>query len=197
MAAADAKAVEGGVGRRQGDGIQLVSVAATHSTNPAGASIRRPTSGRDSAKLGWRTAKTDLALTMAFAYNTLTGNGIQDYRLLANRLFERLHHPRHHRQSLSVFQFHRAAQLQRHTDIFRQCVVPVHPHGGDQRQCQQRLVRRTGLSAQRGGPGGADGCRIYRISHQRRERIQHSVSVLDLHRECAAAHRSRRDVRRR
>ncbi len=34
------------------------------------------------AKLGWRTAKTDLALTMAFAYNTLTGNGIQDYRLL-------------------------------------------------------------------------------------------------------------------
>jgi outer membrane receptor protein involved in Fe transport len=34
------------------------------------------------AKLGWRTAKTDIALTMAFAYNTLTGNGIQDYRLL-------------------------------------------------------------------------------------------------------------------
>jgi outer membrane receptor protein involved in Fe transport len=33
-------------------------------------------------KLGWRTAKTDLALTMTFAYNTLTGNGIQDYRLL-------------------------------------------------------------------------------------------------------------------
>jgi outer membrane receptor protein involved in Fe transport len=33
-------------------------------------------------KLGWRTDKTDLALTMAFAYNTLTGNGIQDYRLL-------------------------------------------------------------------------------------------------------------------
>lgn len=33
-------------------------------------------------RLGWRTEKTDLALTMAFAYNTLTGNGIQDYRLL-------------------------------------------------------------------------------------------------------------------
>jgi outer membrane receptor protein involved in Fe transport len=33
-------------------------------------------------KLGWRTAKTDFALTSAFAYNTLTGNGIQDYRLL-------------------------------------------------------------------------------------------------------------------
>lgn len=35
-------------------------------------------------KLGWRTGKTDLALTMSFAYNTLTGNGLQDYRLLQN-----------------------------------------------------------------------------------------------------------------
>jgi len=33
-------------------------------------------------KLGWRTDKTDLALTISFAYNTLTGNGIQDFRLL-------------------------------------------------------------------------------------------------------------------
>ena len=35
------------------------------------------------ARLGWRTAKTDLALTMGYAYNTLTGNGLQDYRLFA------------------------------------------------------------------------------------------------------------------
>ena len=34
------------------------------------------------ARLGWRTAKTDLALTMSYAYNTLIGNGVQDYRLL-------------------------------------------------------------------------------------------------------------------
>lgn len=33
-------------------------------------------------KIGWRNARTDLALTMTFGYNTLTGNGIQDYRLL-------------------------------------------------------------------------------------------------------------------
>ena len=33
-------------------------------------------------KLGWHTDKTDLALTMSFAYNTLTGNGLQDYRVL-------------------------------------------------------------------------------------------------------------------
>jgi outer membrane receptor protein involved in Fe transport len=35
------------------------------------------------ARLGWRTVKTDLALTMSYAYNTLIGNGVQDYRLLA------------------------------------------------------------------------------------------------------------------
>ena len=34
-------------------------------------------------RLGWRTNKTDLALTMSYAYNTLIGNGLQDYRLLA------------------------------------------------------------------------------------------------------------------
>jgi outer membrane receptor protein involved in Fe transport len=34
------------------------------------------------ARLGWRTAKTDLALTMSYAYNTMIGNGLQDYRLL-------------------------------------------------------------------------------------------------------------------
>jgi outer membrane receptor protein involved in Fe transport len=34
-------------------------------------------------RLGWRTAKTDLAFTTTYAYNTLIGNGLQDYRLLA------------------------------------------------------------------------------------------------------------------
>jgi outer membrane receptor protein involved in Fe transport len=33
-------------------------------------------------RFGWRTAKTDLALTASYAYNTLLGNGLQDYRLL-------------------------------------------------------------------------------------------------------------------
>ncbi len=34
------------------------------------------------ARLGWRTGKTDLGLTMSYAYNTMQGNGVQDYRLL-------------------------------------------------------------------------------------------------------------------
>jgi outer membrane receptor protein involved in Fe transport len=34
------------------------------------------------ARLGWRSASTDIALTYAYADNTLIGNGLQDYRLL-------------------------------------------------------------------------------------------------------------------
>jgi outer membrane receptor protein involved in Fe transport len=34
------------------------------------------------ARLGWRTAKTDLAVTVSYAYNTMVGNGLQDYRLI-------------------------------------------------------------------------------------------------------------------
>lgn len=33
-------------------------------------------------RLGWRSATTDLALVTTYAYNTLTGNGLQDYRFL-------------------------------------------------------------------------------------------------------------------
>jgi outer membrane receptor protein involved in Fe transport len=36
------------------------------------------------ARLGWRTDKTDLAFTTTYAYNTLIGNGPQDYRLLGS-----------------------------------------------------------------------------------------------------------------
>lgn len=35
------------------------------------------------ARLGWRTGKTVLGVNLAYAYNTLTGNGLQDFRLLA------------------------------------------------------------------------------------------------------------------
>lgn len=37
------------------------------------------------ARLGWRTVRTDLGVTLNYAYNTLTGNGLQDYRLLQNK----------------------------------------------------------------------------------------------------------------
>jgi outer membrane receptor protein involved in Fe transport len=45
--------------------------------------LNSPSDVRQSfARLGWRTDKTDLAFTITYAYNTLIGNGLQDYRLL-------------------------------------------------------------------------------------------------------------------
>jgi len=40
--------------------------------------------GQGFVRLGWRTDKTDFALTTSYDYNILIGNGLQDYRLLAN-----------------------------------------------------------------------------------------------------------------
>ena len=39
--------------------------------------------GQVFGKFGWKTVKTDLSLTVSYAGNTLTGNGLQDPRLLA------------------------------------------------------------------------------------------------------------------
>jgi outer membrane receptor protein involved in Fe transport len=38
--------------------------------------------GQGFVRLGWRTRKTDFALTTSYAYDILIGNGLQDYRLL-------------------------------------------------------------------------------------------------------------------
>ncbi len=40
--------------------------------------------GQIFGKLGWRNAVTDIKATLSHADNTLTGNGLQDFRLLAN-----------------------------------------------------------------------------------------------------------------
>ena len=55
---------------------------ATDFTNRDGA-IDSPSDVRQGfGRFGWRTDKTDLAFTASYAYNTLLGNGLQDYRLL-------------------------------------------------------------------------------------------------------------------
>ena len=149
----------------------------TRSTNPDGASTRLRTSGRASS--GWAGArdKTDLALvTMSYAYNTLIGNGLQDYRLLEAELFERLFHPRQHREPFSCFQFHRPPHLQRRVDVFRQRMVPEHPHRRDQRQYQHRCVGQPCLSAEHRRTGSPHRRGLYRISGQRRQCRQHAVS---------------------
>ena len=106
----------------------------------------------------------------SYAYNTLIGNGLQDYRLLDSQLFQRLFHPRQHRGPLALFQFHRPAHLQRCTDVFRQRLVPEHPHGRNQRQFQYRLVRQVDLPAHAAEQATLTRRGLYRLPDQRRQR---------------------------
>ena len=55
---------------------------ATSSPKMAGATTRRPTSARCSARSGWQRAKHDVSLTAAYANNSLTGNGLQEQQFL-------------------------------------------------------------------------------------------------------------------
>ena len=55
-------------------------------------------------KFGWTNGKTSLALSFGYADNWLTGNGLQDTRLLARNYSERLHHPRYHLEPLALSQ---------------------------------------------------------------------------------------------
>ena len=109
------------------------------------------------ASRGWAGArdKTDLALTMSYAYNTLIGNGLQDYRLLERNYSSVYSIPDSTADRSPSFNF-----IARHTFSdtltfsgnawFRQ-----HPHGRDQCQSQHRLVRRIGLPAERERTGDA------------------------------------------
>ena len=86
------------------------------------------------ARLGWRTIKTDLALTMSYAYNTMLGNGVQDYRLLdANYTSSYSVADSTANRSPSV-QFHRAAFLQRQPRCYRECLVSQHSQRNNQSQ---------------------------------------------------------------
>ncbi len=63
-------------------------------------------------RFGWRSAKTDLALTASYAYNTLEGNGLQDYRLLQRNYSSSYTVPDQHRQPCAGRNLYRAAHLQ-------------------------------------------------------------------------------------
>jgi outer membrane receptor protein involved in Fe transport len=75
------KAVEGSYGGGKATGFNWFLAA--NGFHESGWRIDSPSDVRQAfVRLGWRTDKTDLAFTTTYAYNTLTGNGLQDYRLL-------------------------------------------------------------------------------------------------------------------
>ncbi len=76
------KAVQGSYGGGKAKGLNWF--LAGNGFHESGWRIDSPSDVRQGfVRLGWRTEKTDLALTTIYAYNTLSGNGLQDYRLLS------------------------------------------------------------------------------------------------------------------
>src|ERR1700722_1114787 len=76
------KAVEASYGGGKATGFNWF--LAGNGFHESGWRIDSPSDVRQAfVKLGWRTDKTDLAFTTTYAYNTLVGSGLQDYRLLA------------------------------------------------------------------------------------------------------------------
>ena len=90
----------------------LVSSRATCSPTTAGATIRRPSVGQMFGKLGWHDAKGDTSLSVGYADNSLTGNGLQEQRFLDRDYRQRLHQARRDRQPLDVPQPDDAARLE-------------------------------------------------------------------------------------
>jgi hypothetical protein len=134
------KAGAGELRRRQSDRVQLVSGRQSISTNRDGASIRLRTSGRD-LPAGLAHDKTDIALTYVLRRQHSDRERAAGLSPARRQLFERLFHPRQHREPLALFQSHRPPHLQ-HALTFSGNAWYRHIRTEwDRRQSQYRFVR--------------------------------------------------------
>ena len=135
-------------------------------------------------KLGWQRQTHDVSLTVAYADNSLTGNGLQEQRLPRTRLRERLHEAGHHRQSRRRSSTSRrgtasAAALAFSGNAYYRDIRTNTLNGDinedslDQSVYQPSAAEQAALAA-----AGYTG-----VPDQRRERREHAVSVLALHRQ--------------
>ena len=139
------------------------------------------------ARLGWRTRKTDLRSPLAYAYNTLTGNGLQDYRLLAQNYSSVYTIPDTTGNRSPSFNF-----IARHT--FNDTLT----FSGN---AWYRNIRTEGINGNANTdsfdesvyqPSAADQAALTAAGYtgfpdQRRQRCQHALSVMALHRASSAA----------
>ena len=91
-------------GQSAGKAIPLVPRGQRCSPKMAGATTRRPTCGRSSARSAGSATAATSAVSVGHADNSLTGNGLQEFRLLDRRLREHLHEAGHDRQPLDAAQ---------------------------------------------------------------------------------------------
>ncbi len=168
---------------------------ATASTRMAGATPRRPTSASCSASSAGATARQPRVALGRLADNDMTGNGLQEQRLLA-------------RDRASIYTLPDTTQN-------RSLLLNLEPARiGSATRSRSRATPTTATSAPTTLNGdvnddsldqpiyqpnaaeqtSADRGRLQRLSDQRRQRREHAVSAMALHRQRAAERRARREV---
>ena len=141
-------------------------------------------------KVGWLRPASALTLAVGYADNSLTGNGIQEQRLLGTRLRQRLHQARRHGQPVDTRLAERAARLEERGHVHGQRLLPSHPDEHAERRYQRRFARPGRLSAHAGRAGGAGGRGLHRRADQRCDRAEHTLPFLAVSRQRAAERRA-------
>ena len=107
-------------------------------------------------------------------------------------IFERIHPVRRDVQPVAVFQCDAAAHRGHAPHIVRQRLLPQHQFVHLQHGFQFRFARGIDVSTVGRGSGGTQGRGLHRISNQRRQRVEYSISVLAVHSAGAAELRKQR-----
>ena len=146
------------------DGLHWYLDRQSASTKTAGATTRPRTSGSCSASSAGSARGTTSALTLAYANNSLTGNGLQEQRFLARDYASVYTKPDITDNRSTFLNLTDAPQHRRAAVVLRQRLLPRHPHEHAQRRHQRRLARPVDLPAERRRTRGARGRRLHRRS---------------------------------
>ncbi len=152
-------------------------------------------SARDLAGSAGELEKTDLAFYSLVRLQHAAGQWNSGLPSACRQLFKLVYRSRRHRRPLPFFQSHRPAHVQRQPDLFRQWVVPQHPH----RRWSNLNLNTDSLDESvyqlsAGRYCGAEGRGLYGVSHQRRQCLEHSFSEIPLYRAGARTQRTERKV---
>ena len=147
-------------------------------------------------KLGWHRDADDVSLTLAHADNELNGNGLQEQGFLDRDYSSVYTKPDTTNNRATFINVTTRRSIGERSAVSGNAYYREHQHEYAQRRHQRRLARSGDLSTDRRGAGRPCRRRVYGIPHQRRQRQQHALSLLALHRQRAAAGRTGGEMQR-
>ena len=145
-------------------------------------------------KIGWQRDRGDVMVSVGHANNSLTGNGLQDFRLLDRDYASIYTKPDTTDNRSTLLNVSARRQLNTRLSLLANAYYrdirtdtvngDINEESLDQAVYQPNAAEQAALS----------GGRIHGISHERRERLEHAVSVVAMHRQRAAQRRAVREM---